>query len=223
MITPTGTDLNLKDLAVPTPQVDTNRQLGQDEFLTLMITQLKHQDPMAPMENGEFIAQMAQFSTVEGISDMSKSMGGLTESMYATQVLQASTMIGHSVLVDGDRATLGTDTPLQGAVEVPFPTSAATVQIFDGAGQIIKTIDLGYRTSGAATFEWDGKLDGGEQAPAGTYRIAATLGAGSDQQALTTYTGARVQSVAMTNDGRGAQITTDTGEEVSLTQVKAIM
>jgi len=223
MITPIGPDLNLGDLALPTPENDSNRQLGQGEFLTLMITQLQNQDPMAPMENGEFIAQMAQFSTVEGISEMSQSMGGLTESMYATQVLQASTMIGHSVLVEGDLATLGSDTPLQGAVELPFPTSGASVQIFDGAGQIIKTIDLGYRNSGAATFEWDGTLDNGEQAPPGTYRIGGTLGAGTDQQALGTYTGARVQSVALTNDGRGAQITTDTGEEVSLTKVKAIM
>lgn len=223
MITPTGTDFDLSELSVPQPKVDTNRQLGQDEFLTLMITQLKHQDPMAPMENGEFIAQMAQFSTVEGISNMSKSMGGLTESMYATQVLQASTMIGHSVLVDGDRAVLGSDRPLQGAVEIPFPTSAATARIFDGAGQVIRTIDLGYRNSGPATFEWDGTLDSGERAPPGTYRIAGAIGFGEDQEALATYTGARVQSVAMTNDGRGAQITTDSGEEVSLTKVKAIM
>ncbi|MFW2405473.1 MAG: flagellar hook assembly protein FlgD [Gammaproteobacteria bacterium] len=223
MISPTGTDLNLQDLALQPPAADSNRQLGQDEFLTLMITQLQHQDPMAPMENGEFIAQMAQFSTVEGISNMSKSMGGLTESMYATQVLQASTMIGHSVLVHGDRSELGTDKPLQGAVEIPYPTSAATVQIFDGAGQAIKTIDLGYRNSGPATFEWDGQLDNGEQAPPGTYRIGGSLGVGAEQEALTTYTGARVQSVAMTNDGRGAQITTDSGEEVSLTKVKAIM
>ncbi|MFQ5634720.1 MAG: flagellar hook assembly protein FlgD [Gammaproteobacteria bacterium] len=223
MITPTGTDINLSDLAIPTPKADASRQLGQDEFLTLMITQLQHQDPMAPMENGEFIAQMAQFSTVEGISEMSKSLGGLTDSMYATQVLQASTMIGHSVLVDGDRATLEPDKPLQGAVEVPFPTSAASVQIFDGAGQVVRSIDLEFRNSGPATFEWDGRLDGGAQAPPGIYRIAGVLDTGGDQQALATYTAARVQSVAMTSDGRGAQITTDTGEEVSLTQVKAIM
>lgn len=223
MITPTGTDLPLDSFGIPVIEAKTDNKLGQGEFLTLMIIQLQNQDPLSPMDNGEFIAQMAQFSMVEGISQMSQSLADLTGSMNASQVLQASTMIGRDVLVEGDTTKLDSNQPLQGAVEIPFPTSSAQVSIFDMAGQPIKTIDLGYRNSGMATFEWDGLLDDGQQAPAGSYRITGVLGTGTDQTALTTYTGARVQSVSMTGDGRGALITTEDGLQVSLSQVKAIM
>lgn len=223
MITSTLTEPALNDFSLPAPKTNTDNKLGQGEFLTLMITQLQNQDPLSPMDNGEFIAQMAQFSAVEGISQMSQSLASLTESMNASQVLQASTMIGRNVLVEGDTTELGADQPLQGAVELPFATSSASVTIFDLAGQPVRTIDLGPRTAGTATFVWDGLLDNGQTAPADSYRITGRLGTGTDQTALTTYISARVQSVSMTGDGRGAQITTEDGLEVSLSQVKAIM
>ena len=83
----------------------------------LMIEQFRNQDPFQPMENGEFIAQMAQFSQVAGIAEMNDSMKDLAGSIGASQALQASTMVGRSVLADGNVATLGSDTPLKGGVE----------------------------------------------------------------------------------------------------------
>ena len=102
MITIPTTDLDLSTLAVPQPSQEERSELGQDDFLMLMIEQFRNQDPFQPMENGEFIAQMAQFSQVAGIAEMNESMGQLADSLSANQALQASTMVDRSVLADGN-------------------------------------------------------------------------------------------------------------------------
>ena len=224
MINPTAPELDLSSLALqkPTPNRG-DSELGQEDFLMLMTTQFQNQDPLQPTESGEFISQMAQFSTVAGIGDLNTAMTSLAESMFSGQALQAATMIGRNVLIDGEWANFDGDQPLQGAIELPFPSTGASVQIFDASGQLVRQIDLGSRGSGTATFEWDGVLEDGTTAPAGNYRISGSLVNGGEELALPTFAAARVQSIALGSDGQGPQITTADGQEMSLSQVKAIM
>ena len=223
MITMPGSDLDLAALAVPQPQESERTELGQEDFLMLMITQFRNQDPFEPLENGEFIGQMAQFSTVSGIAEMNVSMAKLADSLSANQALQASTMVGRTVLADGNLATLGEEHPLQGGVDLPYATSGGFVRVYDDAGQMVRELSLGTRSSGLATFEWDGSLGNGERAPAGNYRITAGLRNGAEELALATYVGTRVQSVTLSAGGRNAEITTEAGQRVGLSQIKAIM
>jgi flagellar basal-body rod modification protein FlgD len=224
MITSTLPDLDLGSLALSKP-ADTrgSSELGQEDFLVLMTTQFQNQDPLQPTESGEFISQMAQFSTVSGIGDLNSSMNALAESMFSGQALQAATMIGRNVLIDGEWSNFDGEQPLQGAVDLPYPTSAGLVRIFDAGGQVVRDIQLGTRNSGTATFEWDGLLEDGTTAPPGNYRIAGALLNGAEELALPTFAAARVQSISLGSDGRGPQITTADGQEMSLSQVKAIM
>src|SRR5690606_26139858 len=113
-----GTDSLLASLQTPAPPGRKDpKSLGQEDVMALMITQLQSQDPLKPMENGEFIGQMAQFSTVTGIAEMTKSVSALTEAYSSGQALQAASMVGRTVLTEGDSAALAPGQPLTGAVD----------------------------------------------------------------------------------------------------------
>lgn len=223
MINMPVTDFDLSTLALQQKAEEDRTELGQEDFLMLMIEQFSNQDPFQPMENGEFIAQMAQFSQVSGIAEMSQSLERLSQSLSSNQALQASTMVGRAVLAQGNLATLGSEDSLKGGVSLAYPTNAAVVRIFDAAGQPIQEIPLGNRNAGMATFEWDGMLPGGERAEAGNYRVEAFLRNENVDEPLDTYVASRIQSVTLSAGGRSAALTTEGGQQVSLSQVKAIM
>ncbi len=223
MINIPGSNLGIEGLTAAPVRNDDSSQLGQEQFLKLMITQFSNQDPFSPMENGEFLGQLAQFSTVSGIGEMSSSLTSLTDAMYASQALQASSMVGRTVLAEGNTGQLSTSEPMQGAVELPFNSNTAFVRIFDAFGQPIREIDLGARQSGTIQFQWDGAMSNGQQAPPGTYQFTAAVRDGSEELALSTLMRTQVQSVTLSPDGAGTRITTETGEEISLTKIRAIM
>jgi len=85
-------------LTAPPPEENSRTELGQQDFLELMITQFKNQDPFEPMDNGDFLGQLAQFSTVSGIESLNQGFAGLSESMQSDQILQAASLVGHTIL-----------------------------------------------------------------------------------------------------------------------------
>ncbi len=224
MITMPNAEVDTSRYALPEAQKDVaSNKLGQAEFLELMITQLQNQDPMQPMEGAEFISQMAQFSTVEEIGGVSRSVESLADSLGATTALQAATMVGRSVLIEGDTSQLGADSPLLGGVELPSPISNGVVQIFDTSGQLVRELPLGQQGRGVATFEWDGTMSDGSTADPGTYYINAAFMNGDTQQALPTFVASKVTSITLNAAGGGSEIVTEDGQVARLSQIKAIM
>ena len=128
--------------------------LGQEDFLKLMTTQLQNQDPFAPMENGEFIAQMAQFSTVTGITEMGQTLKSLALQLNEFRVATASDLLGHSVLVPGNLARPNKDGEIHGVIDLPAASAANGVVITDMSGEVVHTIDLGSQPSGLIGFSW---------------------------------------------------------------------
>ena len=128
--------------------------LGQEDFLKLMTTQLQNQDPFAPMENGEFIAQMAQFSTVTGITEMGQTLKSLASQLNEFRVATASDLLGHSVLVPGNLARPNKDGEIHGVIDLPAASAANGVVITDMSGEVVHTIDLGSQPSGLIGFSW---------------------------------------------------------------------
>ncbi|MBN8280753.1 MAG: flagellar hook assembly protein FlgD [Gammaproteobacteria bacterium] len=223
-ITSNNTDLDLSSLQLTgTQSRQAKKQLGQEDFLALMIQQLKNQDPLKPMENGEFIGQMAQFSTVSGIADMSKSIGGLTDAFNSGQALQAASMVGRTVLTEANAAKYSGSAPVQGAVELASSSANAVVRVYSQAGALVRELPLGSQQAGLTNFTWDGTLANGQKAPAGTYRFTAAIENPAGATALTTYLASKVESVTLSGDGSGSQIRTDGGASVRLSQVKAVM
>ena len=131
-------------------------QLGQEDFLKLMTTQLQNQDPFAPMENGEFIAQMAQFSTVTGITSMDESLKDVASKLGETRIATAANMLGHSVLVPGNVARTDSDGSVNGVIDLPSAATNVNVVFKTQSGEIIDNINLGNHGSGLVGFSWHG-------------------------------------------------------------------
>ena len=128
--------------------------LGQEDFLKLMTTQLQNQDPFAPMENGEFISQMAQFSTVTGIAEVAKSMKELTNQVSEFRIATAAQFLGHQVLIPGSKATPDSNGEIHGAVDLPYGTTELTIGFKRPNGEVIHTESLGSQQAGLVGFGW---------------------------------------------------------------------
>jgi flagellar basal-body rod modification protein FlgD len=205
-------------------QPSATKELGQDEFFKLMITQLKNQDPMKPMENGEFLAQIAQFSTVNGITSLQQSFATLASAMQSGQALQASTMVGRGVLVAGDRLHLGTDGAANGAVELEAAASNVTVAISDAAGQVVQRINLGAQEAGTVRFSWAGVDEHGAGVAAGDYLVTAQADyASGTSQSLTTLVGVKVESVTIPGAGQTPILNLTGQQQVPLSDVRQVM
>jgi flagellar basal-body rod modification protein FlgD len=192
-------DLSSVGLSVPTATKTT--ELGQTDFLNLMMTQLKNQDPTKPMDSTAFMGQLAQFGTVQGLQDLQTKFDSLSTSLVSNQALQAASLVGKDALVASSRATLYQGTTMYGAVDVPAATSSVEVQIRDASNQVVAHVELGQQAAGLADFQWDGTTDGGAQAPAGSYQLSASYLDGTKSTAATTLVYAPVDSVVLGKDG----------------------
>jgi flagellar basal-body rod modification protein FlgD len=129
--------------------------LGQQDFLKLMVTQLKNQDPFAPMENGDFIAQMAQFSTVAGISEINANLSSMKEQMKQSRIATASNLLGHSVLVPGNIARPDEAGEIHGVLDLPETSAATALRYTDAiSGELLHSQDLGVAGPGLVGFAW---------------------------------------------------------------------
>jgi len=194
---------NLYNTATPAPAINKKSdQLGQADFLKLMTEQLKHQDPLKPMDNKEFLGQMAQFSTVQGINNMQEAMKGLSESMIGDQVLRGATLVGHEVLVPSEKIALAKGgNQVTGVVAATAPGNI-DFEVKDETGKPVKTISVNAEAAGEVGFAWDGTDANGKRMPAGKYSITATwTNASGDKTAVSTYINATVESVSIGSDG----------------------
>lgn len=173
--------------------------LNEQDFLKLMTQQLQDQDPLKPVSNAEFFSQIAQFSTVSGITQLNSSFSQLSSQLSSNQSLQAAGLIGHGVLVQGNTVQMS-GSGMTGAVEVPA-SGDVTVNIKDSSGALVGTLDLGVQSAGTVPFSWDGKDAQGNALPSGTYTISAQVGSGSSAQAATTDVAALVNSVSVSSSG----------------------
>ena len=179
-----------------------NQALGKDAFLQLLVTQLKNQNPLSPQDNGAFVAQLAQFSSLEGINTLNDSVNAISSNFSSSQALQASSLVGRSIITQTDKAMVDTSKSMTGSVAVTAATGNVSVKITDKDGNVVRTIDMGAQSAGDSSFIWDGKDDKGEVAPAGTYTFAAsTKNDTGDSVALLTSLPATVTSVTLSQTG----------------------
>jgi flagellar basal-body rod modification protein FlgD len=190
-------------LAPATPRRTASNELGQEDFLKLMTAQLKAQDPFNPMESAEFLGQMAQFATVNGIQGLHDAVSALAGSLQSMQALQASSLVGRSVLVASQTAHLPDAGAVQGRVDVPPGASEVTVTLHDSAGEQVQTLRLAADGREQLDFVWDGRRSDGTRAPAGRYGISAQAQVGGTTQALATAIEARVEGVVIGRGGEG--------------------
>jgi len=180
--------------------------LGQDDFLKLMVTQLKNQDPFKPMENGDFLAQIAQFSSVSGINELNESFSSLSASMASNQIMQAGSLVGRDVLAQLEYGVLPEGGSLSGEIDLPASASGMSVTIEDVGGVVVRELQLGPQSAGAVRFNWDGLSNDGDFASPGVYRVKAQAILGGESTALEPLVSAQVSSVSVGAAGQGLML-----------------
>jgi len=192
----------------------------QNRFLTLLVTQLRNQDPLNPMDNAQMTSQLAQISTVDGIERLNQTLQRLMASAADTQVLQAATMVGHGVLVAGQGMKTLEGKGIAG-VDLVEAADRVTALIKDANGLVMRTLDLGARTAGIHAFQWDGKTDAGAIAVDGAYTVELSAVRGDAKVDATALQLGVVNGVVRS----GSDVTLDLGAlgRVKLADVKQII
>ncbi len=192
----------------------------QDRFLKLLVTQMKNQDPLNPLDNAQVTSQMAQLSTVSGIDKLNATVQALSANMTAAQSLQAAAMIGHAALVPGSQIDL-LNGKSDAAVELTQPADKVTVTVQDANGNVVRTLQLGAQDAGVVDFKWDGKDDTGATVANGSYKFSATAELNGSKSTPTTLSYGLVGSVSLTPDG--AKLSMGSLGDVGLDAVRRIL
>lgn len=193
---------------------------AQDRFMTLLVTQMKNQDPLNPMDNAQVTSQMAQLNTVTGINKLNETMSTLISNVQLGQSYQATSMIGHNVLVTGNTLS-HTESGGYFGVNVPNGADSLTVAVKNGSGQTIRTLTFGKQDTGVNALNWDGKADDGTTAPSGSYTFDITATTAGTKVSSTALSLAQVQSVS-TGGTSGVKLNLSNNTSVSVSDVSEI-
>lgn len=202
-------------------------ELNQEDFLTLMITQLKHQDPFKPLDPSQYVGQLAQFSSVAGLSDMNKQISSLTSSLRGNQVMDGAALIGRTVMAQGNDIYLppvveGQERGPQGVVTIPAGASSVQMVVKDSTGALIKTQALD-NTRGMQAFSWDGTNDAGTAANAGNYRVEIIASVGGKNTSLPVSVATAVNSVALDPTTGGLVLETHPLGDLELSDIERVL
>lgn len=198
-----------------------NGTMDQSDFLKLMTAQLKNQDPFAPVDNTQMVAQMAQFSSLAGISEMSTTLRAISEKLGNTTASDAVSYIGKTVLTAGSVAYGRTSGGLSGAVELDGDTTGSIVTITNADGEVLKSIGLGAQKAGTVDFEWDGLTATGEDAGTGPFNVSVAARKGTTSVAARTLVWAPVAAVSVPSNG-AAELTLPGLGQIPLTAVRKV-
>ncbi len=196
--------------------------LGKDAFLQLLVTQMQNQNPLDPQDNSEFVAQLAQFSSLETMQNLSTSVDAIGGMYQSSQALQASNLVGRTVIVDSGSTRVDTSKGMTGSVDLPDTSTITTVKVYNSHGDVVRTIDLGEQKAGEQKFTWDGKDDDGNVLESGDYSFVANGSLGGKNSTLKTYLPDTVTSVTMGSAGSAMTLNLADGTNVDLSKIRQI-
>ncbi|WP_242096639.1 MULTISPECIES: flagellar hook capping FlgD N-terminal domain-containing protein [unclassified Sphingomonas] len=199
----------------------TSQTLDQSDFLTLMTAQLKNQDPFNPVDNTQMIAQMAQMSSVTGISQMNTTLTGIATKLGATSATDAMNYVGKTVLTEGSTAYGRTAGGIAGAVELDGAATNVDVTIADAKGNVLKTVSLGAQSAGTATYDWDGTTDAGASAGTGPFKVTVAADDNGTTVTSRSLVWAPVESVSLPSSGDPTLTATGIGT-VKLSAIRSV-
>ena len=187
----------------------------QDRFLKLLVTQLKNQDPLSPMDNAQLTSQIAQINTVSGIATLNTSVQQLSSQFLQLQTLQGASLVGKDVVVPGNKLDIA-DGIAQGGFELTGAADAVKVEVLSPAGRVLDTLNLGAQGVGLHSFDWaSGKYDN-------TSNLAFRITASSGATALTPTALMRDKVNAVSTSGNALQLQLQNSGTVAYATVRAI-
>jgi flagellar basal-body rod modification protein FlgD len=175
MVAPVSTSSSATQAAASSALAGGAQALGEKDFLTLLTAQLKNQDPLQPQDDSAFVAQLAQFSSLEQQMQTNTSLNQIMTQLQGQSNAQLTSLVGKNATIQGSTATLDGS---GGAVPITFMLNSAsastTAMIQDSSGNTVRTLDLGAQNAGLIQFNWDGRSSAGDAQPAGNYTITVT-------------------------------------------------
>ncbi|MDA8781622.1 hypothetical protein N9N16_00275 [Porticoccaceae bacterium] len=198
-------------------------ELGRDAFLTLLTTQLTNQNPLDPMDNEAFVAQLAQFSSVEGIKGMQASLENMVSGMRQDQMLAGANLVGKKVAVQGGYFDGGNGAMSQGSIDLPNGAESVILSIYDPAsGELIFREARGPQMPGRLELNWNGRNRQGELAENGSYVMSASIVRNGKLEAAPVTTMAEVKSVSWDPQSQELSLEVGDGDFVTLAEVERI-
>lgn len=195
--------------------------MDQQAFLKLFTTQLKNQNPLDPMKNENFVAQLAQFSQLEATTSMAGTLKSYVDSTSGQRMLASASLIGRKVSVEGATAVLSNGQPVSASVLLDSGADGMTVQVLDSKGKVVRTAAYGPQTAGTVTMNWDGRDDAGNALPDGNYQFKASAVVNGKNAVPAVSVMAVVQGIQSAADG-SLNLVVQGGQSVALSKVTAI-
>jgi len=202
--------------------VGSAEELGQADFIELLVAQIKNQDPSKPLEPSQFMNQLAQFSTVNGIQELKISFDSLASRLSSEQSLQAASLVGRDVLVPGGQGLLTAGGSISGVVDLPQPSSELNLRIVNANGVEVRSLPLGGHDRGPVQFRWDGFADDGSTVLPGQYAVIAEAVIDGNLQAIEVGIETRVESITLKQEGSGTMLNLASGDSMPLSYVEQI-
>jgi flagellar basal-body rod modification protein FlgD len=196
-----------------------NGMLTQADFFALLTKELANQDPTKPVDNNQMISQMTAFSTTDGVNLLNDKFENFASSMNSSQALQASSLVGRSVLVDDNVFGMNTGEEVKGKLVTDKPANKVTIYVENTQGEVVQTVPVGDVKKGEFGFTWNGQTSNGEDAPTGGYRfrvVGLVEGQASELQAMTYR---KVDSVTLAGAGGAIVLNLNGGSQMALTDV----
>jgi flagellar basal-body rod modification protein FlgD len=226
--TTSATFANLGSIARSSPAnaatqaADVEEAMGREAFLTLFTTQLQNQNPLDPVKNEAFVAQLAQFSQLEATTRMADSLESMTDSMRSERLLGGAALIGRKVAAPDGKAQLVEGGAVSGVVSIPEGASSVRLNVYDEQGRSVYAEQLGRQEPGEVVVRWNGSDQAGRRMPEGRYTVSATVDTFGTLTQVPITTPATVRSVSFSSVADGLVLELDDGSTVPLAQVKRI-
>ncbi len=197
--------------------------MGQSDFIELMLAQMKNQDPTKPLDPNEFMSQLAQFSTVNGIQELKQSVDSMAGMLASDQSIKAATLVGRRVMSPGNLAILEQSGGVDGRVVLDGSVTDLNIEVYSESGALVRTIPMGGHATGSVPFKWDGFAEDGSPAPVGSYRVVAKIEAGDETREAQVEMPTGVQSVSLSPYGGELVLNLENGSSVPLSAIEQIL
>jgi len=198
---------------------DNQGMLTQADLFALLTQELANQDPTKPVDNNEMISQMTSFSTTDGVSKLNEQFTSFASSMTSSQALQASSLVGRSVLVDENIFGLYEGEQVKGKISTESQASNVNIYVENATGEIVQSIPVGTVGAGGGNFTWDGNTSDGSEAPPGAYRFRIAGLVDGEAAELHAMTFRKVDSVTLAGNGGSVVLNLNGGGSMPLTEV----
>lgn len=200
----------------------TNEDMGKQEFLTLFTAQLQNQNPLEPVKNEAFVAQLAQFSQLEALTNMQSSLDTFVTSMSGERMLGSASLIGKKVAVTDTPTQLTSGGTIDGSIDLPMGASGIQVSVFDSQGRLVQELIAGPQTPGTTPISWDGKDAAENPVPSGLYRLSAKAVVNGQTTDVPVTTLSAVRAIASNPADGSVSVEVDGGKTMLLTDVKRV-